>query len=77
MEYKPYGQKALEENIRRQNAAIAAKKQAEQEKQEADQKKIEEARRKRAEFRDWATLLLGFIGTVLSVISLLWQAPLH
>ena len=40
MEYKPYGQKALEENIRRQNAAIAAKKQAEQEKQEAEQKKI-------------------------------------
>jgi hypothetical protein len=39
MEYKPYGQKALEENIRRQNAAIAAKEKEEREKAEAKQRK--------------------------------------
>lgn len=72
-----YGTKAIRRNIERQNAAIAAKEKEERERQEAEQKKIEEARRKRAEFREWATLVLAFIGTALSVISLLWQAPLH
>ena len=72
-----YGQKALMRNIERQNAAIAAKEKAERERLEAEKKKKEDARRKRAEFREWATLFFAFVGTVLSVISLLWQAPLH
>lgn len=72
-----YGQRELERNIARQNAEQEARKKAESEKLEAEQKRIEEARRKRAEFRDWATLVLAFVGTALSIISLLWQVPLH
>lgn len=74
---KQYGTKAIQKNVERQNAEIAAKKKAEQERLEAEQKRVEEARRKRAEFREWATLVLAFIGTLLSIISILWQAPLH
>ena len=72
-----YGQKALTRNIERQNAAIAAKEKAERERLEAEEKRKEDARQKRVEFREWATLFLAFVGTVLSIISLLWQAPLH
>lgn len=69
--------KVIRRNIERQNAELAAKKKAEQEKIQAEQLRIEESRRKRAEFREWATLALAFIGTLLSIISILWQAPLH
>lgn len=72
-----YGQKALMRNIAEQNAMLEAKAKEEKERQDAELKKIEEARRARAEFREWATLVLGLVGTALSIISLLWQAPLH
>lgn len=72
-----YGQKALLRNIAEQNARLEAKAKAEQQQREAERSKIEESRRKRAEFREWATVVFSFIGTILSIISLLWQAPLH
>lgn len=42
---KQYGTKAIQKNVERQNAEIAAKKKAEQERLEAEQKRVEEARR--------------------------------
>lgn len=68
MEYKPYGQKALEENIRRQNAAIAAKEKAEREKAEAKQRKKE---RLRDEFRFWFPTLIALGSLIISILSIL------
>lgn len=68
MGHEPYGQKALEETVRRQNAAIAAKEKAEREKREAEQKKNE---RLRDEFRFWFPTLIALGSLIISIMSIL------
>lgn len=72
-----YGQKALLRNNAKQNEAAAERARLKREKEEAERKRIEEKRRLWAVIREWITIALGLMGTVLSIISLLWQAPLH
>ena len=72
-----YGQKALLRNNAKQNEAAAERARLKREKEEAERKRIEEKRRLWSVIREWITIALGLMGTVLSIISLLWQAPLH
>lgn len=72
-----YGQKALLRNVAKQNEAAAEIERMKREKEEAERKRIEEKRRFWSVVREWITIALGLMGTVLSIISLLWQAPLH
>lgn len=74
---KPYGQKALNEAVARQNAEKQAREKAEVEKREQAAKQKEQAYRSRSEFREWAALAVAILGLILSAFSIYWQAPLH
>lgn len=63
--------------LKRQKAEADRRKQQEQEKREQEDRKKHKAYLARQEFREWVALFFGFAGFVLSIISLIWQAPLH
>lgn len=71
------GQKELSEAIDRMNLERELMEKERKSQEIKMEKKFDRNYKIRAEIREWITLAIAVTALALSIISIIWQAPLH